>query len=251
MKKTLKKLTALATVVALAATIFVANPISVQAKNSWIDGDTPEEFDNRVKTSFGTRFRPTVRTNFHASSMKALVPTSPQAEFDLATGANLSLYEDAYSCIFVDNNSEYGELARGTLDGALSVISGGTYVTTFTLNLLLHEGGVYKLIPNSVNDLEFKAAVPKSLQKSGRDFAMIRLNPEGTVTFLTDLDTDPLSVTFRTNYFDAYNVYAFVYGHKGAFDAYKPVIIPASNVPTIVPANPIVMPVVPAVPVAQ
>lgn len=251
MKKTLKKLTALATVVALAATIFVANPISVQAKNSWIDGDTPEKYDNRVKTSFGTRFRPTVRTNFHASSLKAFVPTSPQAEFDLATGVNTSLYEDAYSCVFVGNNSEYGELARASLDGALSIINGGTYITTFTLNILLHEGGVYKLVPNSPTDLEFKMAVPKSMQKSGRDFAVIRLNPEGTVTFLTDLDTDPLTVTIRTNYFAPYNVYAYVYGNTGAFDAYKPVIIPASNVPTIVPANPIVMPVAPAVPVAQ
>ena len=127
MKKTFKKLTALATVVALAATIFVANPISVQAR-SWIDGDTPEKFENRVKSSFGVIYRPTVRTNFHASSMKALLPSTPEHLIDIETGVNVSQYDDAFSCVFVDDNTEYGELADVALDNALAGINGQAYM---------------------------------------------------------------------------------------------------------------------------
>jgi len=245
MKKTFKKLTALATVVALAATIFVANPISVQAR-SWIDGDTPEKFENRVKSSFGVIYRPTVRTNFHASSMKALLPSTPEHLIDIETGVNVSQYDDAFSCVFVDDNTEYGELADVALDNALAAINGGTYVSIVTINLMKYEGKAYKLVPNTLNDIEFKVAIPKSVYESYRSYAMVRLNPDGTVSYLTDLDNDPATLTFKTNYFGAYNVYGFVYGAAGAFDAYKPVVQPGiTPVPVAVPVFPTTVPVVP------
>ena len=51
---------------------------------------------------------------------------------------------------------------------------------------------------------------------------MLRLNADGTVSYLTDLDADPKTITFRTNYFGTYSVYCLVYGGHGCFDAYKP-----------------------------
>ena len=246
MKKTFKQLTALVASVALAATVFVVNPVSVQAKNSWIDGDTPEKFENRVKSTYGIIYEPTVRTNFHASSMKAVVPSTPRHLVDMETGVNVSQYDDAFSCVFIDDNTEYGELADVALDNALAIINGGTYVSTITINLLKHEGNTYKLVPATVNEIEFKVAIPKSVYKSYRSYAMIRLNPDGTVSYLTDLDNDPATLTFKTNYFGAYNVYGFVYGAAGAFDAYKPVVQPViTPVPVAVPVVPTAVPVVP------
>ena len=233
MRKTFKKLTALATTIALAATIFIVNPVSVQAKNAWIDGDTPEKYENRVKSSFGVIYSPTVVTNFHASTMKALVPSTPKHLIDMETGVNVSHYDDAFSCVFIDDNTEYGDLAKDALNNALSVIPGGTYVSTITINMLKHEGKTYKFIPSTVGEIEFKAAIPKSVYKTYYDYAMLRLNPDGTVSYLTDLDTDPATVTFKTNYFGAYNVYALVYAGDGAFDAYKPVVAPVA--PAVVP----------------
>lgn len=245
MKKTFKKLTAAALSLALAATVFVANPAVANAKSDWIDGDTPDNFENRVKSSYGVIYSPSIRTNFHASSMKAVVPFTPRHIVDAETGVNVSQYEDAFSCLFVDDNTEYGDLAKAALDGALSTINEGTYIATITMNLFKHEGDTYKLVPTTVSELEFKVAIPKSVYQSHRDYAMIRLNGDGTVSYLTDMDIDPATLTFKTNYFDVHSVYGFVYGAKGAFDAYKPVVAPL--VPAI-PGSVPVAPIVPAVP---
>jgi len=214
-----KKMTALV----LAAAVTVGTPLVACAEpNAWIDGNTPEEYTNRVTTTAGDIIWPSVVTDFHASDLVALVPVTPMSAFDAETGANISLYQDACTHVYVANNREYGQLAKGAIDNARWAV-GAQMGPTFTMNLFLYEGGVYKAKLNTVQEMEFVMEIPKSLRDNTRDYAVLRLNPDGTVSYLTDLDTDPRTVTFRTNYFGTYSLYCLAYGGHGCFDAFKPV----------------------------
>lgn len=215
-----KKMTALV----LAAAVAVGTPLVACAEpNAWIDGNTPEELTNRVTTTSGEIIWPSVVTDFHATDLKALVPITPMNVFDMETGANISQYKDASTHVYVANNREYGQLAKSALDSARWAV-GAQMGPTFTMNLLLYEGGVYKAKESTVQEMDFVMEIPKSLKDNTKDFAVLRLNADGTVSYLTDLDADPGTITFRTNYFGAYSLYCLAYGGHGCFDAFKPVV---------------------------
>lgn len=215
MRKFGKKFIALATACAM---LFML-PATVRA-DDWIDGDTPSSYDNRVVDSLGNVYTPTVRTNFHAPSVRALIPYSSKSLFDQATGVSTSKYADAYSCVYAVDNTGYGTLANTALTSALKTV-GGTNVATFTLNLFKYEGSAYKQTATTANDLEFMIYIPTSVRSASRDFALLRLNADGTISYLTDKDTDSYTVTFDTNYFGTNDLYCLAYAPKGAFNAYK------------------------------
>lgn len=220
MKKFMKKLTAVALTVGILVSMIPSG--RVYAKNAWIDGDTPEKYTNRVTTSNDLTFAPTVRTNFHAGSIKALIPTSPKSFIDHNTGVDVSYYDDATSFVFVDENNGYGELAKAVLNNAITQVN-GTLVTTVTLNLFKYEGKAYKMIESTTDDIQFMVSIPSSVRANTRDYAMVRINRDGSFTYLTDADADPITLTFTTNYFAADDLYALIYAPHGAFDPYKPV----------------------------
>ncbi len=193
---------------------------SVTAKADWVDGDTG--YENRVTDSYGTIYTPTVMTNFHAPSILALIPFSPAVEINQATKANVSYYDDARSVVYVGENNEYGELAQAAVNSALTA-TGATKAATVSLNLFLYEGKAYKQVVLTDNEVAFKIQIPKALRSASRDFCVLRLNVDGTVSYLTDLDTDNATVTFKTNYFGAYDLYVLAYAADGAFDAYAKV----------------------------
>jgi hypothetical protein len=215
MKKFGKKFIALAT----ACAVFMMLPATVLA-DDWIDGDTPSSYDNRVIDSLNNVYTPTVRTNFHAPSIRALIPYSSKSLFDKETGVSTSKYSDAYSCVYATENTGYGTLAQTALASALKTV-GGTNVTTVTLNLFKYEGSTYKQVTSTADNLEFMVYIPTSVRSAARDFAMIRLNADGTISYLPDQDTDSYTVTFDTNYFGTNDLYCLVYAPKGAFNAYK------------------------------
>lgn len=226
--KRFKKWTVLFLTAVMVFTGVAVMPMDAEAKkkeNHWYDGDTPEEYDNVVETSWGLELTPTVVTNFHAPSVKALVPSSTKAEFDRESGVAVSIYDDAKTVVFADDNGGYGERAEAVLNSALQATS-SQKAAVITLNLMKYEGKCYKMVETTTNDLEFKIAIPDSIRKNNntRDFAMIRINADGSVSYLPDLDDDPYVLTFKTNYFMAYNVYCLAYGPQGAFDAYRPVV---------------------------
>ena len=213
-----KKMTALV----LAATVAAATPLVACAEpNAWIDGNTPEELTNRVTTTSGEIIWPSVVTDFHATDLVSLVPITPMNIFDVETGANVSQYADAATHVYIANNREYGQLAKASLDSARWAV-GAQMGPAFTMNLFLYEGGVYKPKESTVQEMDFVMEIPKSLRNNARDFAVLRLNMDGTVSYLTDLDADPKTITFRTNYFGTYGVYCLVYGGHGCIDAFKP-----------------------------
>lgn len=210
-----KKMIALAT----AAVMVCAVPFTSQA--AWIDGDTPSNYNNRVVDSYSNIYVPTVRTNFHAPTVSALIPVSSKADMDAASGAAASYYADAETFVYVGENVEYGSSAKTVLNTALTKV-GGTNVDTITLNLFKYEGSVYKAVTSTTNNLKFMVSIPQSIRASSRDYAMIRINADGSYTYLTDLDTDAITLTFETNYFAANDLYCLVYAAHGAFDSYKP-----------------------------
>ena len=114
--------------------------------------------------------------------------------FDAETGANISYYPDASTHVYIANNREYGQLAKGALDSARYAV-GAQMGPSFTMNLFLYEGGVYKPRESTVQEMDFVMEIPKSLRDNARDYAVLRLNVDGTVSYLTDLDTDPKTVT--------------------------------------------------------
>lgn len=212
--KLMKKFMALALAGAL---LFTS---AVTAKADWVDGDTG--YENRVTDSYGTVWTPVVMTNFHAPSILALIPTGSALEFNQETKVTTSLYDDARAVVYVGENNEYGELAQAAVNSALTAV-GATKAATVSLNLFLYEGKAYKQVVLTENELSFMVQIPESLRSSARDFCMLRLNVDGTVSYLTDLDTDNKTVTFKTNYFGAYDLYVLAYAPRGAFDAYKDV----------------------------
>ena len=220
MKKFMKKFTAVVVAAGIMVSMFPASQVC--AKNAWIDGATPEKYTNRVTTSNDLTFAPTVRTNFYAGSIKALIPTSPKSLIDHNTGVDASYYADATSFVYVEENNGYGELAKAVLNNALTQVN-GTLVSTIYLNLFKYEGGVYKMVENTVDDIQFMVSIPKSVRANTRDYAMVRINRDGTFSYLFDADTDPITLTFYTNYFAADDLYALIYAPHGAFEPYKPV----------------------------
>lgn len=203
---------------AAAAALVLSYPVTSQA--AWIDGDTPGDYYNRVVDSYSNIYVPTIMTNFHASSLATLVPISSKAEFDKESGAAASKYSDAMTVAYVGDNVGYGPSARAVLNTALTGV-GATNVATISLNLFKYEGSVYKAVDVTTDNLKYIVNIPKSVRSSSRDYAMIRINPDGSYSYLADEDSDPLTLTFETNYYNAYNVYCFAYAPHGAFDAYK------------------------------
>lgn len=221
------------TVLVLAAAVIAGTPLAAKAEKDWIDGNTPEvvvmgdkevEINNRVTTSAGEILWPSVITDFYATDLPALIPITPKHIFDMETRVNVSRYDDAATHVYVANNREYGQLAKAAMNNAKDAV-GGQLGPAFTLNLFLYEGKAYKQQISTVQEMEFIMTIPKSLRGITRDYAVLRLNPDGTVSYLTDLDTDPKTVTFRTNYFGTYSLYALAYGGHGCFDAFKPLSV--------------------------
>lgn len=217
-----KKMAALA----LAAAVTISAPLAVSAKNSWIDGNTPEKLTNRVTMTGGQIISPSVVTDFHAPELGALVPITPTNLFAKETGADISHYADAMTHVYVADNMDYGPLAKTAIENGATAI-GAKIGRTFTMNLYLFEGGVYKARESTVADMEFMIEIPKDLRANFREFAVLRVNADGTVSYLTDWDTDARTLTFKTNYFKAYSLYCLIYGPAGCFDAYKPQPEPA------------------------
>lgn len=213
-----KKMTA----IVVAAAMTVGSPlVACAGKNAWIDGNTPEELVNRVTTTQEEILAPSVVTDFHSTDLVALIPITPRILFDMETRANVSHYADAETHVYVANNREYGQLAKAAIDSAANMVE-AKLGPTFTMNLFLFEGGVYKPQEATVQEMQFMTEIPKSIRGNTRDFAVLRLNEDGTVSYLTDLDADPKTITFQTNYFGTYSLYAIAYGGHGCFDAFKP-----------------------------
>lgn len=231
--KHLKKFAALVLTAAIAISCMPGMMVFAKG-NDWMDGDTPAEYENRVKTSADMVFSPTVQTNFHAPGVKALIPSSPKGLFDLVTGVNTSIYADAKSVVYVVDNEGYGDLAKAALGNTMTAL-GATRVSSLTLNLFKYEGCAYKPVTATPLQLEFMVQIPKSVRANTRDFAMLRINADGSVSVLPDLDSDPITMTFTTDYFAINNVYALVYAPKGVFEAFKPVVInPATGGPVVI-----------------
>ncbi len=69
-------------------------------------------------------------------------------------------------------------------------------------------------ITETMSPIPLKITVPRDLEKTGNDFAMVR-DHEGELEFLEDRDGNPDTVTFRS---DAFSRFTMVYGEPGAFD---------------------------------
>lgn len=217
--KIMKKLAA----VLLASSLFVGMSMVALAGKDPIDGGTPEDLKNRIETSTGLHIKPSIITDYHVWHYDAIVPISPKSYIDTLTGVATSQYSDSYSYFYLSDNYEYGSLAAQSLDIMMKAL-GAKRHDAVTINLKKYEGMCHKSIECTDGNLEFIWEIPKDLRNKDRDYAIARLNADGSVSVLTDSDTDSKTVTFATNYFKDCNLYCLIYGPKGCFDAYKPVV---------------------------
>lgn len=217
----MKKVICALLTICMAAGLFVAAPLNADAKDR-IFGDTPDYLDNRVVVGENTIIYPTVVTNYHAETIRALVPTSSKEDFDKATGVDKSIYADAATYVYVVDNYQFGTEAKKSINAKLTE-AGAQNLATVTLNLIKYEGYAYKGITSTEQELEFKLGLTDTQKKANKDYAVLRLNKDGSVTVLLDQDTDAGVVTFKTNSFEANNVYCLAMVDKGGFDKYKPV----------------------------
>ncbi len=218
--KVFRKMTAILLMVSLLAG---TSMVTLAENRDPIDGNTPEDLTNRIETSTGLYMVPSVMTDFNVYHYDAVIPISPKGYIDVLSGTATSQYADAFTHIFITDNRDYGPLAAQSLDLVTTLLGVKRY-SAISINLMKYEGLCYKQIDYTPYDIEFVLQMPKELRDKNLDYAIGRLNEDGSVSILTDLDTELKTVTFTTNYFKVYNLYCLLSGPKGCFDAFKPVV---------------------------
>ncbi len=199
----------------LAGSMVFANSVPAQASNLYCDGDTPADFENYVKGADGVVIRSSIRTTFLTPEFGAtLCPITPYTEFDKETGKDKSNYIGARSEMYMlpaeltDKRIEFLKNAEQGL--------GVKRVGFTSLYLFLNEG---YLIPVQTTSklMQFRAGLDKSMVDKDREFILIELNWAGEPTYYLDIDDDNYTVTFATNDFSGYNLYALEYAPRGSF----------------------------------
>ena len=208
--------------VLLAGSMILGSSVQANAWRAWVDGNTPEEYENRVTGSDGITLRPSAVCTFLNPTINALIPISPYYLVDEMTGTT-----DALKTINPEAHSEvYVMTPESISDGAYTLFQnverslGLTRVAFTTLYLFKYDGS-YVPVPTTEKLLQFRIGLQKELIREDRDYALVELNFDGTVNYYLDIDDDKATVTFATNNFTGYNIYALEAGPKGCFAGWE------------------------------
>lgn len=98
---------------------------------------------------------------------------------------------------FANLDAKKSPLAKQAID--LAAASQGAVVGPM-LNVELGKmsGGKYSLLPADGPAIRLSFGIPKSFAQDGKTYAVVVVRPGGVVSILTDIDTNPNTVTFDT-----------------------------------------------------
>ena len=105
---------------------------------------------------------------------------------------------------FVDKSSGYTLTLKNAMQGPICYAAFESVLNGYTI------GRTYDIFPNGQRvqstdkEVGFSIEVPKALQKDGRTFQMICVTKGGKPVVLKDLDSNPNTVTVKTNKFYAF-----------------------------------------------
>ncbi len=198
----------------LAGSMVFGSYVPAQAARQYCDGDTPEDIDNCVKGADGVTIRPSIRTTFLTPEIGTLCPITPYMDFDKETGKDVSPNKDARSEMYLlpaELNDKRIEMLKAAESGL-----GVTRVGFTSMYLFRYEGNLIP-ITNTSKLMQFRIGIDRSIVDKDREFILIGMDWNGEVTYYLDIDDDNYTMTFATNDFTGYNMYALEYAPRGSF----------------------------------
>ena len=114
--------------------------------------------------------------------------------------------EKPYARIYnMDGKKSY--LAQACIENAAASM-GAVAGPAINVEIGKMASGKFSLLPADGAPISLKVGIPKSFAQSDKTFAVVAVRPGGVVSVLTDVDTDPNTVTFDTTAGQA--VYALI-----------------------------------------
>lgn len=157
---------------------------------------------------------PTVNT----SNIGSVALTTTRSAVNAAVGFTAAMAEAGQRVNLTVANSQCGPVAREVISNAAASVNATIAEwLEIDLDIVDREGWMVNEITELSAPIEIAISTPAIDNAANYDFAVIRLH-NGQATVLPDLDSDPATITFKT---DRFSVYAVVYGAKGSFDAFK------------------------------
>lgn len=183
------------------------------SSSSEAEDETDDTEDRNVITAAGETLNSAAEIDANASI--PVVLRTPQSTVNAAVSNAVGGLKEGQKVMATVRDSACGELARQAVTNAASSVNGkvAAYLE-ITLDICDRDGGVVQNVEQLSAPIEFTMAAPEGIDGNQCDFAVVRLHGDGKVDILPDQDSDPATITFRT---DRFSTYAVIYGNKGAF----------------------------------
>jgi len=123
--------------------------------------------------------------------IKAVLTESDNGKFD--EGSNITI------CLKITK----GNIPQTDKDIAMAVQGGSTLAEFLDISLVKTVDGVETKITRTQSPIRITVEMPVEMRKTDRVFAIVRIH-NGQAIVLTDLDTDPNTITFETDRFSTY-----------------------------------------------
>lgn len=136
----------------------------------------------------------TVKGAYLAKTVNGIAITSPLTS--IVKGYGLASGEQAYAMVW-DLDPKKSNLAKQVID--LAAASQGAEVgPMLNIEIGKKSGGKYSLLSSEGPAIRFSVGVPANFAQDGKTFAVVRVRPGGAFSILTDVDSNPNTVTFDT-----------------------------------------------------
>lgn len=177
------------------------------------DSGQPVFCNDAVTTASGERLVSTVPGNYAVSDVDGVAVVMPLSAVKAAFGAQPGEY------VSMDvRNSMHGELAAQSIKDGIEILA-ANHVEAVKGPVVDISG---YLNGSSVVDLgspiTITVGIPSSFREEGFEYAIIRVQPGGKVSVLTNQSEDPATLVVET---DGFGVFALIKAPAGSFDSFK------------------------------
>lgn len=183
-------------VMAPAMSVFAATTTTASG-NSVVSESTSDEVTTVAEipsTSSVAGVTTTVSGVYLATSVNGTAVTT--AVSAIAEGYGLTGNEKPYAK-FSNLDPKKSTLAKQAID-LCAASQGATVGPMLNIELGKMSAGKYSLLPSDGAAIRLSVGIPKNFAQDGKTFAVIRVRAGGEVSILTDVDSNPNTVTFDT-----------------------------------------------------
>lgn len=114
----------------------------------------------------------------------------------ISQGYGLASGEKLYAKM-MDMDAKKSNLAKACMDAAAAAV-GAEVGPCVNIELGKMAGGKYSVLPSEGATVRIALGIPASFAQAGKTFAVVRVREGGVVDVLSDVDTDPNTITFDT-----------------------------------------------------